>query len=375
MKFGGAERVVNALLWNLKEVFDIHLALYSNEVEFELPADIKILQLNQPLHQGFARAFFLMPFMARKLKRYCTENDIKISVGFLNRPCYTNALMRVLYGYKGRIVLSERTHQSTMLKGNSAFYRNVSSIMVKFAYKHADWVVANSYAIREDLQNRFNIRTPISVIHNPVDLSTIRKMMMEPVAFKKENGLFYFVAVGGFRKEKNYKVLLEALALIQNQPVCLLLVGEGELQKQLEQQVEELDLRDKVIFTGATSNPYKYMHLADAMVLSSYVEGFPNVLLEGLACGKAVVSTDCKSGPREILEPSSNFNEQVHSGYICAQYGILTAVNDARSLADGMMRLLEDEPLRTAYAATAGKRAENFNVQETCKLYAQAFRG
>lgn len=374
MKFGGAERVVNTLLWNLRDDFDIHLVLYNHDVDFELPPDITVFDLKETRLQSFLKSFFRLPSVSYKLYRYCKANDIQLSVGFLNRPCYANALMRTLCGFKGRIVLSERTHQTTMLNGNSTFYRVISSFLVKFAYKRADLIIANAHAIRSDLIANFSVKTPITVIQNPVDIDNIRKQMLDPIDLQKEPGIFYFVAVGGYRKEKNYNLLLESLALLKTYPIKLILVGGGELQEEIDQKIKQLGLEENVIQTGIASNPYKYIYAADAMVISSYVEGFPNVLLEGLACGKPVVSTDCKSGPREILHPESDFELQVSKGIEYAQYGILTAVDGPENLASGMEKMFHDKNLRESYTALAAKRAADFSIAETCKQYANAFR-
>lgn len=365
--------MVNTLLWNLRDDFEIHLALYNNEIDFQLPPDIKFLDLKEDSNQGFIRSFFRMPLISHKLHRYCKENQIDISVGFLNRPCYTNALMRSLWRYKGRIVLSERTHQSTMLKGRGGLYRMISTFMVKYAYRRADLIIANAHAIKTDLQIKFSIKTAITVIQNPVDIEQIQRLKTEPTDFKKEPGVFYYVAVGGYRQEKNYSFLLDALSLLKDHPIKLILVGGGELQKEIDDKIKALNLGGHVFQTGIASNPYQYMQLADAMVISSYVEGFPNVLLEGLACGKPVVSTDCKSGPREILNPESDFNFQLTSGFECAPYGILTGLQDPKDLAAGMEKMFVDSTLREAYIQNAELRAADFNISETCKKYMQAF--
>lgn len=374
LQFGGAERVVSAILWNLRHEWDIHLALYSNEVEFEIPPEVTVFHLHQPIQDGFAKVFLKMPLMAYKLNRYCREHDIHTSVAFLNRPCYINALMRSLYGFKGRIIMSERTHQSTMLAGTGWMYRNISRRMVKFAYKRADHVIANAHAVKADLQQQFGVRAPITVIHNPVDVQAILKASGEPLKMEWEKDVFYFIAVGGFRREKNYPLLLEAFSMLKDLPVKLVIVGGGALESQVKECIQRYGLQERVVLTGIASNPYQYIARADCMVLSSYVEGFPNVLLEGLACGKPVVSTDCKSGPREILAPQTDPQYQVKDGIECAEYGILTDPRDAAQLVAGMRKMYEDEALRTRYARLATDRARSFDVAETVSAYGAVFK-
>lgn len=374
MQFGGAERVVSAILWNLRHEWDIHLALYSNEIEFDIPPEVTVVHLNQPIQDGFARVFLKMPSLAFKLNRYCKTHQINTSVAFLNRACYINALMRSLCGFKGSIIMSERTHQSTMLAGTGWLYRNISKRMVRFAYKRADHVIANAHAVKTDLIENFGVRAPITVIHNPVDVDFIQGASKEPVDMEFEKDVFHFVVVGGFRKEKNYPLLLEAFSLLKDLRVKLVIVGGGVLEPQVKNLIHQFNLQDRVLMAGIAANPYKYIVRADCMVLSSYVEGFPNVLLEGLACGKPVVSTDCKSGPREILAPQTDPGFQVQHGIECAEFGLLTDPHQATFLAEGMRRMVTDEALRTQYAQQATARARAFDVSQTIAAYGAVFK-
>lgn len=373
LRSGGAERVVSHLLHHLKDDFEIHLALYNRSIDYEIPADIKIFDLKQPLKENEYLVFLQMPQLAGKITRYCKENQIHTSIAFLNRPCYINALMRSLWGYKGNIIMCERTHQTTMLRHNSRMYRTISKVLVKFSYKRADLIITNSYASKADLIENFKIKTPIRVIHNPIDLQSIHQQsnIRPPDVFEKNK--FHFIYVGGFRKEKNIPLLLHAFYILKNLPVKLLIVGGGALEHVLLHLAEELGIQDKIVFCGFDSNPYKYIRHADCFLLTSHVEGFPNVVLEALACGKPVISTDCKSGPREILAPGTDINHEAFTSYEIAEYGILTPVNDVPNLAAAMKKIYEDASLREQLSAKALTRAKDFDVEEIKQYFHVAF--
>src|SRR6185436_18309911 len=102
-----------------------------------MPPEIKLLDLHQPLRQARFIRLFKIPFLSYKVFKYCRRNNIKISVAFLYRPCYINALMKSIWGYKGKVIMCERTHQTTMLQAQSKLYRWFSKFMVMYSYKRA----------------------------------------------------------------------------------------------------------------------------------------------------------------------------------------------------------------------------------------------
>jgi len=373
LQSGGAERVVSLLLGHLKDDFEIHLGLYCNIVDYAIPSEIKILNLQQPLKESRLLRLIKLPFLSYKVYRYCVENDIKISVAFLYRPCYINALMKSLWGYKGKVIMCERTHQTTMLQSQSKIYRWFSKFMVMFSYKRADLVLANSYAMQTDLIENFKIKTPVRVIYNPVDLNFIRTHKDEVPDFVFNKEIFHFVNVGGFRKEKNHLLLLQAFFILKNLPCKLVIVGGGVMEEELKQKVSDLGLMDKVIFCGFEQNPFKYVSRCECFVLSSDVEGFPNVLIEALACGKPVISTDCSSGPRELLAPATDLHHRAINNYEIGEYGILTPVNDIAALAAAMKKMYEDSALRKQFSEKAAGRAQQFDVDEIKEYFHVAF--
>jgi N-acetylgalactosamine-N,N'-diacetylbacillosaminyl-diphospho-undecaprenol 4-alpha-N-acetylgalactosaminyltransferase len=370
---GGAERVVWLLLNHLQHQFDVHFALYTNSIEYPLPPNIKYFCLNQPLNQNKILRVLKLPLMVYKMYQYCKTQGIQVSVSFLYRPCYINALMKAWFGFKGKIIMCERTHQTTVIASQTFAYRWFSKIMIRYSYQRAHLMLANSHAIQTDLVEKFKITTPIKVIYNPIDLQFIQNHINTPTTISVDAAYFNFVNVGGFRREKNHLLLIQAFFIIRDLPCKLYLVGGGVLDADLRQKVNDLGLQDKVIFCGFTDNPFNYVHQANCFVLSSDVEGFPNVLIEALACGKAVISTDCSSGPRELLAPKTNLHHRAQVHYELGEYGILTPVNDIASLAMAMKKMYTDAALRQSFEAKAKERAEQFDVHEIKKYFEIAF--
>ena len=375
LQSGGAERVVSLLLQHLKDDFEIHLGLYSNIIDYTIPPEIKILNLQQPLVQDKMIRFLKLPYISWKVYSYCKKNNINISVAFLYRPCYINALMKSFWGYKGKVIMCERTHQTTMQQSQSKIYRMFSKFMVRFSYKRADLVLANSYAMQTDLIENFKIKTPVRVIYNPIDLNFIKTHKDEAPAFVFDKNIFHFINVGGFRTEKNHLLLLQAFFILKNLPCKLVIVGGGVMEEVLKQKVSDLGMSEKVSFCGFDNNPFKYVNRSDCFVLSSDVEGFPNVLIEALACGKAVISTDCSSGPRELLAPATDLHHRAINNYEIGEYGILTPVNDVTALATAMKKIYEDSDLRKQFESKAAARAQQFDVDEIKQYFHVAFSG
>ena len=121
---------------------------------------------------------------------------------------------------------------------------------------------------------------------------------------------FITIVAIGYNLKKTTQCLLMPLVSYPDKNAQLLIIGEGELRPTLERQIKTLDLQDSVFLLGTKSNPYAYLAKSDAFVFSSNHEGFPNVILEALACGLAIVSTDCQSGPREILGNAQSSSNQ-----------------------------------------------------------------
>ncbi|NQV03237.1 MAG: glycosyltransferase, partial [Bacteroidia bacterium] len=164
-------------------------------------------------------------------------------------------------------------------------------------------------------------------------------------------------------------LLIEAFSRLDHLECALWLLGKGPLEMQVKSEVKRRGLGGKVKFLGFDPIPYSFMAQADCLVLSSDFEGFGNVITEALACGLPAISTDCLSGPREVLAPSTDFNVQVKEEIELAEYGLLVPVGDAGLLANAMEQMMTDEGLRTRYRNSALTRAKEFETEKIADQY------
>jgi N-acetylgalactosamine-N,N'-diacetylbacillosaminyl-diphospho-undecaprenol 4-alpha-N-acetylgalactosaminyltransferase len=301
---GGAERKVSLLLQKLHHTHDATLVLFTKIIEYSLPKNQKIISLDQPLSENGILTVLKLPVLAWRYKRYCKKNKVDISLSFLKRTNYVNCLSR-LFGNKAKIILSELAYLSEYLKLMTTPERFVARYFTKRLYPVPHLVVPNAEMIKIDLEKNFNIYTNCTVINSPVDLYIINQLSKIEVDISDKN-VFTFITVADFRPQKSHELLIEAFNKVRHLIVRLLLLGKGALEEAVRNKVTAMDLGSQIIFLGFDGNPFRYLVKSDCFVLSSDFERFPNCLLESKACGVPIISTDCLSGPREILAPNTD---------------------------------------------------------------------
>ena len=222
-------------------------------------------------------------------------------------------------------------------------------------YPCADVLVGISAKISAGLARIAGVPTDqIRTIYNPIVSAALIEKACEPVDHPWLNGTDrpVVLAAGRLVEEKGFHTLLSAFAMLfERRDVRLIVLGKGPELSGLLSQAEDLGVRQYVDFPGFVTNPYAYMAKANLFVLSSRVEGLPTVLVEAMACGCPVVSTDCPFGPAEILEEG--------------RLGELVSVGDPRALADAMDRTLNLPPDRSALL----ERAKCFGVEQAIDQY------
>ncbi len=265
---------------------------------------------------------------------------------------------RRVAGVNTRVILTEHNHLSSKVARASKRWKLP---LVRHVYPHGDWIVATSNGVADDLSMTADIpRERISTIYNPVVNPRLLEKSRAPVdhPWFRGDGPPVVLSVGKLIERKDFATLLRAFRRVRAQrDARLVILGEGKQRDRLTRLAVELGIRDFVDLPGFSLNPFAYMARSAVFVLSSRWEGLGLVLIEALACGCPVVSTDCPSGPAEILDHG--------------KYGALAPVGRDSELADAILSTLEKPPPRER----GEERATMFDVEVASHRYLELLCG
>jgi len=364
---GGAERIVSDLCSELCCIYNITLVLMNDNVDYEIIGADRIVYLEKSLatENGLFK-FLKLPLLAWKYKNILKQYNIDISLSLLTRPNYISILSQ-LWMKKRKIVISEHSFLSKMYEGNT-FQSKINRLLIPILYSKSSEIIAISRLIALDLENNFKInKNKIHIIYNPFNLERIYQKSLASIDF--DFSKYTFVTVGRLDNGKNHKLQIEAFQKLEDKNTQLLILGEGRNKEFLEKLVINLELKDRVFLLGFDANPYKYMRQSACFILSSNFEGLPTVIIEAMACGIPVISTDCKSGPREILAPQSDITTQLENEIELAEYGILTPVDNIECMKKAMDIAIRDTSRMELYKSKTVSRANDFSKEKSIKKY------
>ncbi len=367
---GGAERVVSTLLNHFVNDYECCLILMENKISYDLDSRINIIHLNESQNQNGIVKLLRLPIIAYKLYRIIKDNNIAQIISFLHRANYVNAISKYISSHQ--VILSERIASSSIYSDNSITSK-ISKYLIKKLYSKADLIIPVSKAIKNDLVNNFNIKVKQEVIYNPYDIENIKILSKENIDIKiqKEKSI---ITVGSLQKRKNHSLLINAFSKIENNEYKLYILGIGNEEDNLKLLTKELNIENRVIFLGFDNNPYKYLSRCSIFVLSSNSEGFPNVLAEAMVCGCSVISTDCLSGPREILAPNSDVEFQLKDKNELAQFGILTPINNIQKMTESINLLIKTDSILNSYSKKSIERSNDFNIEKIVNEYIKVLK-
>jgi glycosyltransferase involved in cell wall biosynthesis len=311
------------------------------------------------------KAFRYIPAIARRLQ----DDRTSLLVAALPKSNINAILSRRLSGTDVRVILGAHIHLSA--QESDCASRGKSRIatlrpLMQRCYRQADRVVAVSRGVAQDTIRYLGLReNQVETIYNPVAAREIKGLSEEPLDHEwfQPGQVPVVLGIGRFVAQKDFPLLLQAFAdLRRRRPARLVLLGgdpgsrdQAQHRSELQALAQELGISADLDMPGYKDNPYPYLRRASVFVLSSRFEGFGNVLVEALLCGCPVVSTDCPSGPAEILQ----------SG----EFGNLVPVGDRRAMTEALEAALDAPPDSRMLRA----RGEEFSVDSAANQYGELF--
>lgn len=357
---GGAERVVSQLIPYLENNgFDVYLVLMNNTCVYPFETKNKPFFLeNSKTTESNVLKFLKIPFLAYKYHIFLKKNKINKSFSFLTRPGFISVLTK-WFNKKRTIIISERSN-SSLQYGNHNLQSWINNFLIKELYPKADLIIANSNGNAQDLITNYNVpRYKITTIYNPISLEAI--FAIEPKKDFFDTNYFNLVSVGRLDNGKNHQLLIKSLEFFKLQKVRLYIFGDGILKTELEKTIKDLKFENRVFLMGFESNPYKYLKAADLFVFSSNHEGFPNVILEAMACELPIVSTNCPSGPNEIFKVNTDYD---FSDNVVTDYGILVPRNNIKKMVEAINILMQNKKYYQNCKTQVIKRVEDFEANK-----------
>ena len=378
---GGMERVISMLSLNAPEGIDMTILTLKKDVAYCVRHPILCLG-------DYSNIFGAIKSYIR-LNKFLREHKPDVLLIFGTAQGLSIALL----GFCKDKILTIRNYnfEPTHKRKYKQTYFNL--LISKVARILTRKIIVVSQPIKYKLIKKYNIPpSKISIIYNPVDTKTIMKLATEKLEDEKEeifNGPV-LINVGRLIRQKGQWHLLRIFKRVVEEipEPRLVLIGQGGLKDNLKKLSLRLGIDKNVFFFGWRNNPFKYMARSKLFCLTSLWEGFPNVVVESLACGLPVMAADCLSGPREILAPGTEYKVGRLREPEYGEYGILMPVMDGKLYnakdpltwqeevwAEEIIKLLRDPRPLEEYRRKALRRAMDFDAEKQVKKYFEVIFG
>jgi len=350
---GGAERVASNLIPYISQHFDVTLALLENRLIYPVPENVRLKTFSGPLESQMAH-ILRIPYHVFSLARLVQKYNVRIVLSFMEQANILNLLAAFITYHK--TVISQRVEPKRQY-GNKGIFGQLILKASLLLYPKADQVVAVSETIRNTLIFDYGLdKGRLNVIPNPVNIEKLSRQVKSPLPPNIPDK--FILHVGRMNlAHKGQDILLKAFHLLRRKytDLSLVFVGDGPDRERIISQIERLALNDATIIAGWQENVACFMAHAQVFLLSSRYEGWPNVLVEAMACGCPVVATDCDTGPNEILGDN--------------EYGVLVPVDDHETMALEVEKLLFNPEMRNNYGERGLKRANHFQTEKIGARY------
>lgn len=352
LRGGGAERIMVTLANAFAEQglsVDMVLAKATGQYLSQVAPAVRVVDL------GASRVITSLP----GLVSYLRHERPQAMLSALNHANVVAVWARQIARVSLTLVVAEHNNLSSTLARGRLDRTGWMPRFMRIAYPKAEAVVAVSKGVADDLARTIGFpRGRIDVVLNPIDARLIQRRSLEPVEHQwfRPGEPPVILGAGRLTMQKGFPTLIRAFAkLREKREARLVILGEGELQGTLQGLIADLGMSECIALPGFIENPFAWMRAADLFVLSSVWEGLPTVLIEAMACGSRVVSTDCPSGPSEILENG--------------QWGRLVPTGNVDALSCAMCAALDD-----AEPPDVARRAADFSIESAVAGYLKALQ-
>jgi N-acetylgalactosamine-N,N'-diacetylbacillosaminyl-diphospho-undecaprenol 4-alpha-N-acetylgalactosaminyltransferase len=332
---GGANKI-HAVLSNyfFEQNFEVHNVIFIDNVTFPFSGSLLNLSTSKRYHWKYIH--LLERFWT--LKRFLKINNFDFIIDFRNRNHDFQEFIFTKFLYKTPFIITAHSY-------NLEWYFPKNRFLAKSIFSKAFGIVAVSNEIEQKIKKDYGYKN-VFTIYNPLELEKIELLSEEIINLDFE----FVLGVGRmvFDNNKQFDLMIEAYSLsdLPKKNIKLVLLGDGEQRKDLENLVFNKNLKNKVVFLGFQNNPFPYFKNAKFTILTSKNEGLPNTITESLACKTPVISFDCLSGPKELILDRIN--------------GLLIENQNLQKFVFGINELINDENLYSNCKNNAQKSVEKF---------------
>lgn len=344
---GGAERVMLNLAEGFTKIrLNVDLILVESVGEYvsQIPSEINLVSLKE------TRLLSSLP----KLINYLKSSKPKVLISALEDTNIVSLITSKIAGGSIKTIVTVHNNLSSESKNSHQLKRRLTPKLVRLFYPLANHIVAVSQGVANDLVRIGLAPDRISAIYNPIVTSDLYKKANEHLSHPwfQPGQPPVILGAGRLTRQKDFPTLIHAFSKYRQDHMSrLVILGEGEERHSLEELARDLKVDDDISFVGFVENPYTYMAKSSVVVLSSAWEGFGNVLVEAMAVGTPVISTDCPSGPSEILD--------------YGKYGQMVPVSDVEQLVLAICETLK-QPISSEVLR---KRATDFSLERALEQY------
>ncbi len=265
--------------------------------------------------------------------------------------------------------------------------KKIIDLLIRLTYRKADYVIPVSEGIAHNLMDYYRIPSPkIFTIYNGYHISKIHRDALKPCELTHffQTGENILITSGRLIIEKGIQHLIPIISIVKTKfpNIKLIIMGDGPAKPYLKELIQQYHLEKNIIITGFVNNPFPLLKNSSIFIFPSLREGFPNALAEAIICGLPCISTDCLTGPREILAPGTSYRISWDGSYEKAEYGILCPVfsnkfpissstlqAEEKIMATAIIDLLQDKKMYSEYKIMCRKKEQELDIKETVKQW------